>query len=109
MSNTATPTRALPNPIKGPGLTNAGVILIQFLLILLIETFEYSISKVGIITGLAIIISVAGGIYLGREGTSFAANRSASAKSSCKSLMIRVYLHEGALEDSLIAQGQLGR
>ena len=62
MSNTATPTRALPNPIKGPGLTNAGVILIQFLLILLIETFEYSISKVGIITGLAIIISVAGGI-----------------------------------------------
>jgi len=65
--------RTLPKPIKGAGLTNAGVVVLQFLLILLFETIEYSLGKVGIITGIAIIIAVAGGFYLGRKGTSFAA------------------------------------
>ena len=63
----------LPKPIKGAGLTNAGVVLLQFLLILLLETVEYSVGKVGIITGLALIGAVAGGFYLGRPGTTFAA------------------------------------
>jgi hypothetical protein len=63
----------LPKPIKGAGLTNAGVVVLQFLLILLLETFEYSIGKVGIITGVALIGAVAGGFYLGRPGTTFAA------------------------------------
>lgn len=64
--------RTLPKPIKGAGLTNAGVVLLQFLFILLFETIEYSIGKVGIISGLAIIVAVAGGFYLGRPGTTFA-------------------------------------
>ena len=65
--------RTLPKPIKGAGLTNPGVVILQFLIILLFETIEYSVGKVGIITGLAIIVAIAGGFYLGRTGTSFTA------------------------------------
>ena len=68
----STELRTLPKPIKGAGLTNAGVVVLQFLLILLFETVEYSVGKVGIITGLAIVLAIAGGFYLGRPGTSFA-------------------------------------
>ena len=62
----------LPRPIKGLGLTSAGVVVLQFLLILLGETIEYSLGKVGIITGVAIFAALGGGFYLGRPGTSFA-------------------------------------
>jgi hypothetical protein len=72
MSDMSTEARALPKPIKGPGLTNAGVIILQFLFILLFETIEYKLGKVGPITGIAIIVAVGGGFYLGRKGTSFA-------------------------------------
>ena len=68
----STELRTLPKPIKGAGLTNAGVVVLQFLLILLFETVEYSVGKVGIITGIAIVLAIAGGFYLGRPGTSFA-------------------------------------
>lgn len=64
---------ALPKPIKGRGLTNPGVVILQFLLILLFETFEYSFTKVGVLTGFALIAAELGAIYLGRPGTSFAA------------------------------------
>lgn len=60
-------------PIKGPGLTVAGVIILQFLLILIVQLFEYTFTKVGIISGIAISIAFAGGLYLGRPGTSFSA------------------------------------
>ena len=69
----STELRTLPKPIKGTGLTNPGVVILQFLLILLLETFEYSTSKVGVITGVTLILSFVGGIFLGRPGTSFAA------------------------------------
>ena len=68
----STELRTLPKPIIGAGLTNAGVVVLQFLLILLFETVEYSVGKVGIITGIAIVLAIAGGFYLGRPGTSFA-------------------------------------
>ena len=68
----STDFRTLPKPIKEAGLTNAGVVILQFLLILLAETIEYQFGKVGIITGIALIIAVAGGFYLGRPGTTFA-------------------------------------
>jgi len=61
-------------PIKGPGLTIPGVVLLQSVLILLISALEILInsdSSTGILTGLAIIISFAGGLYLGRLGTSY--------------------------------------
>jgi hypothetical protein len=57
--------------VKGPGLKVPGVIVLQFLLIFIFEILEYSITKVGFFTGLAILISFLGGLYLGRPGTSF--------------------------------------
>jgi hypothetical protein len=64
---------ASPKPIKGAGLTNPGIVILQFLFILLVETIEYWASKVGAFTGIAIWVAIFGGIYLGRSGTSFAA------------------------------------
>ena len=58
-------------PIKGPGLTAPGIVILQTIFILLIETFEYAIGKIGAITGLALLISIGGGIYLGRKGTEY--------------------------------------
>src|ERR1019366_9151798 len=72
MSDMNTDIRTLPKPIKGRGLTSAGVVVLQFLLILLVETIEYSATKVGIFTGIALILAVVGGFYLGRPGTTFA-------------------------------------
>ena len=63
----------IKSPIQGPGLKAPGVVLLQFLLILLCETIEYSFAKVGIFTGIAILVAFAGGQILGRTGTSFAA------------------------------------
>ena len=57
-------------PIKGPGLTAPGIVILQTIFVLLIETFEYAIGKIGTITGLALLISIGGGIYLGRKGLS---------------------------------------
>ncbi|MGI9131531.1 MAG: hypothetical protein ACR2IU_02630 [Candidatus Nanopelagicaceae bacterium] len=57
--------------VKGPGLKVPGVIVLQFLLIFIFEILEYSFTKVGFFTGLAILFSFLGGLYLGRPGTSF--------------------------------------
>lgn len=72
----STPASKIPNvknPIQGPGLKAPGVVLLQFLLILLFEAIEYSFTKVGIFTGIALLLAWAGGLKLGRSGTSFAA------------------------------------
>ena len=58
-------------PIKGPGLTAPGIVILQTIFVLLIETFEYAIGKIGTITGLALLIAIGGGIYLGRKGTEY--------------------------------------
>jgi len=57
--------------VKGPGLKVPGVVVLQFLLIFIFEILEYSFTKVGFFTGLAILVSFLGGLYLGRPGTSF--------------------------------------
>ena len=57
--------------VKGPGLKVPGVVVMQFLLIFIFEILEYSFTKVGFFTGLAILVSFLGGLYLGRPGTSF--------------------------------------
>jgi hypothetical protein len=57
-------------PIKGPGLKAAGVVILQFLLVFLVEALEYMIFKVGLWTGIALLVSYGGGLYLGRKGTS---------------------------------------
>ena len=69
------PDHTTPRPAKkvlsGPGLKAPGVVLLQFLLILLIESFEYNFTKIGTLTGIALLISTGGAIYLGRKGTEF--------------------------------------
>ncbi len=57
--------------VKGPGLKVAGVIILQFLLIFIFEILEYTFTKVGFFTGLAILVAFLGGLYLGRPGTSY--------------------------------------
>ena len=65
-------------PIKGPGLTTPGVVILQFLFIFLIQAFELQFLSdandpvTGILTGLAIVIAFGGGLYLGRPGTAYA-------------------------------------
>ena len=65
-------------PIKGPGLTTPGVVILQFLFIFLIQAFELQFLSdandpvTGILTGLAIVIAFGGGLYLGRAGTAYA-------------------------------------
>ena len=59
-------------PIKGPGLTVPGIVILQALLILIAETLEYAIGKIGAITGIALLLAIGGGIYLGRKGSEFA-------------------------------------
>jgi hypothetical protein len=67
MNNMTLPAK----PIKGPGLTAPGIVILQTIFVLLIETFEYAIGKIGTITGLALLIAIGGGIYLGRKGTEY--------------------------------------
>ena len=60
------------SPIKGPGLTKPGVVILQFLVIFLFQAIELALrSSLGIITCLAIWISFFGAIYLGRPGTAY--------------------------------------
>jgi hypothetical protein len=59
-------------PIKGPGLTKAGVAVLQFLVIFFFAAIELLFrNSYGIITGLALWIAFFGGIYLGRKGTAY--------------------------------------
>jgi len=69
MSNKVDAVRS--KAVKGPGLKVPGVVILQFLLIFIFEIFEYTFTKVGFLTGLAIWVSFLGGLYLGRPGTSF--------------------------------------
>jgi hypothetical protein len=60
------------SPLKGPGLTKPGVIILQFLVIFLFEAVEILFrNSLGIITCLAIWIAFFGAIYLGRPGTAY--------------------------------------
>ena len=67
---TATVDSARSKAIKGPGLKTAGIIILQFVFIFFVESLEYEITKIGRITGIAIIIASLVGLYLGRTGTS---------------------------------------
>ena len=62
------------SPIKGPGLTKPGVIVLQFLVIFLFQAVELLFrSSLGIITAIAIWIAFFGAIDLGRSGTLYVA------------------------------------
>jgi len=73
MSTTTPKAISLPKkPISGPGLTVPGVVILQFLIIFLFEAIEFAFTKVGLFTGIAILLSIGAGLYLGRVGTSLA-------------------------------------
>lgn len=58
--------------IKGPGLTKAGVVVFQFLVIFLFAAIELLFRhSYGMITGVALWIAFFGGTYLGRKGTAY--------------------------------------
>jgi hypothetical protein len=58
--------------IQGPGLTKPGVAILQTFFIALFMAIEIAIrGNVGFLTGIALWIAFAGGIYLGRAGTIF--------------------------------------
>lgn len=58
--------------IKGPGLTKAGVAVLQFLVIFFFAAIELLFRhSYGIISGLALWIAFFGGTYLGRKGTAY--------------------------------------
>jgi len=60
------------SPIKGPGLTKPGVVILQFVVIFFFEAIEILFrNSLGIITCLAIWIAFFGAIYLGRSGTAY--------------------------------------
>lgn len=60
------------SPLKGPGLTKPGVIILQFLVIFFFEAVEILFrNSLGIITCIAIWIAFFGAIYLGRPGTAY--------------------------------------
>jgi hypothetical protein len=68
MTNLIEQTKA--RAIKGPGLKGVGIVVLQFLLIFIVESFEYAVGKVGIITGIVLVLATIGGLVLGRTGTS---------------------------------------
>ena len=69
MSTVINNVKSVKKPIKGPGLKSPGIVVLQFLLILIVQALEYAIFKVGFWTGLALLVSYGGGLYLGRKGT----------------------------------------
>ena len=66
-----TNSRPQKKVVSGPGLKAPGVVLLQFLLILLVEAFEYNVTKIGLLTGISLLLATGGAIYLGRKGTEF--------------------------------------
>ena len=62
------------SPIKGPGLTKPGVVILQFLFISFIALIEiFFRSNVGFLTGIAIWASYYGALIYGRPGTTYVA------------------------------------
>ncbi len=91
----------LSKPIKGPGLTKAGVAVLQFLVIFLSAAIELLFrSSYGIITGLALWIAFFGGIYLGRKGTAYVNAVAAPISLLISSIILMPTLGGGSLQPS---------
>lgn len=88
-------------PIKGPGLTKAGVAVLQFLVIFFCAAIELLFrSSYGIITGLALWIAFFGGIYLGRKGTAYVNAVAAPISLLISSIILMPTLGGGSLQPS---------
>jgi len=85
------------SPIKGPGLTKPGVIILQFAVIFIFQAIEIIFrSSLGIITALAIWIAFFGAIYLGRVGTLYVAAVSPPISLLLSSLILMPTLGQGS-------------
>ena len=62
--------QARSKAIAGPGLKGAGIVLLQGIIIFIVESIEYAITKVGLFTGIFLIFLTIAGLILGRESTS---------------------------------------
>jgi hypothetical protein len=88
-------------PIKGPGLTKAGVAVLQFLVIFFFAAIELLFrSSYGIITGLALWIAFFGGIYLGRKGTAYVNAVAAPISLLISSIILMPTIGGGSLQPS---------
>lgn len=86
-------------PIKGPGLTKAGVAVLQFLVIFFCAAIELLFrNSYGIITGLALWIAFFGGIYLGRKGTAYVNAVAAPISLLLSSIILMPTLGGGSLQ-----------
>ena len=86
------------SPIKGPGLTKPGVIVLQFLVIFLFQAVELLFrSSLGIITAMAIWIAFFGATYLGRVGTLYVAAVSPPISLLISSLILMPTIGGGSL------------
>jgi hypothetical protein len=85
------------SPIKGPGLTKPGVIILQFAVIFISQAIEISFrSSLGIITALSIWIAFFGAIYLGRMGTLYVAAVSPPISLLLSSLILMPTIGQGS-------------
>lgn len=74
-TNEVQPKRLDPKSrIQGPGLTKPGVAILQSLMIAMVMAVEIAFrGNVGFVTGIGLWVAFAGGIHLGRSGTTFTA------------------------------------
>lgn len=63
------PHAKIHKPIQGPGLKKQGIVILQFLILAVVESIEYQLTRVGVITGITLLLLVVAGLYLGRPGT----------------------------------------
>jgi hypothetical protein len=61
--------QAKSKAVKGPGLKPAGIVVLQFLAIFIFESIEYALTKVGLFTGIVLILVTIAGLVMGRPGT----------------------------------------
>jgi hypothetical protein len=62
--------QAKSKAVRGPGLKGAGIVVLQGLIIFIIESIEYALTKVGLFTGIFIVLVNIAGLIMGRAGTS---------------------------------------
>jgi hypothetical protein len=55
--------------VTGPGLKSAGIVVLQGLIIFIIESLEYALTKVGLFTGIFLVLVTIAGLIMGRSGT----------------------------------------
>jgi competence transcription factor ComK len=96
------------SPIKGPGLTKPGVVILQFVVIFFFEAIEILFrNSLGIITCLAIWIAFFGAIYLGRAGTAYVTAVAPPISLLISSILLMPTLGESSFAPSSVGDSKL--